>query len=163
MIRVHCFGLAFTPKLIPTLFVLISLPILLSLGIWQLHRADYKRRLLAQYRTQPKTPLQLKDIPPQPLANLEYRQIKVTDRYDNAHQILIDNKISHHRVGYEVLTPFIPDHGNRVLVVNRGWIAGTGRPPNDCKSLSKNRCILLSFSYHQNPPAPSGANGIPPF
>lgn len=124
MIRLHCFGFAFTPRRIPTIFLLIALPILISLGIWQLHRAEEKQHLQNQTRQQ--ATLELKDINKHPLKNLQYRSIHITGHFDNQHQLLLDNKVMNHRVGYEVITPFFPDNSNRMIMVNRGWIAGTG-------------------------------------
>lgn len=108
----HCFGLAF-------------IPILIALGTWQLHRATEKRQLQMQFQSRHHTILQLTDINTQTINQLQYRTIRVTGHYDNAHQLLLDNKISQHRVGYEVITPFIPQHSPKILLVNRGWIAGT--------------------------------------
>jgi len=127
LIRVHCFGFAFTPKLVPTVFLFVALPILVSLGIWQLHRAAYKRQLQSQFQTRHQSTLQLKDINTAALKGLEYRSIRITGHYDNAHQLLLDNKIMDHRVGYEVITPFIPVNGDKMVLVNRGWIPGIGR------------------------------------
>jgi surfeit locus 1 family protein len=73
--------------------------LLLSLGIWQLHRAETKRLLL-----------------------LHVTPIKTKGHYDNNHVFLLDNKFYKHQIGYEVLTPFIINN-NKLILVNRGWIA----------------------------------------
>ena len=128
MIRVHCFGFAFTPRLISTVFLLLIGPLLISLGIWQLHRASDKRQLETQFERRHQAMLTLQDIAnTTALRDIAYRSIQVTGHYDNAHQLLIDNKIMNHRVGYEVLTPFIPYKSNKIIMVNRGWIPSTGQ------------------------------------
>lgn len=126
MIRVHCFRFTFTPRLVPTVFLLVALPLLVGLGAWQLQRAAYKRELQAQFQTRSHAALALKDINTQSLKSQAYRSIRITGHYDNTRPILIDNKILRHRVGYDVLTPFIPDNTDKIVMVNRGWIAGTG-------------------------------------
>lgn len=123
--RVHCFGFAFTPHLIPSVFLLLALPLLISLGTWQLHRAAEKRQLQTQFHHNRHIAITLDEIKAKPASALQYRKIRVTGHYDNAHPLLIDNKISHHRIGYDVITPFIPNHHHKILLVNRGWISGT--------------------------------------
>ncbi|WP_277302707.1 SURF1 family cytochrome oxidase biogenesis protein, partial [Pseudomonas viridiflava] len=39
----------FAPGLWPTLIVLLLLPVLISLGFWQLERGEQKRSMLSQY------------------------------------------------------------------------------------------------------------------
>ncbi len=54
--------------------------------------------------------------------SLRFTPLKVTGRFDNKHQFLVDNKFHNHRVGYQVLTPLIPYGSTKQLMVNRGWI-----------------------------------------
>lgn len=125
LFRLHCLGLVFTPKLIPSLGFLIILPILLLLGRWQLQRADYKIQLKTTYQQrQHATPLTLKQLKHYQNTgqNLEYYPVKLTGTYDNQHSIFIDNKILNRLAGYQVLTPFIPAGSHTVLLVNRGWL-----------------------------------------
>ena len=127
LIRLHCFGFAFTPKLIPTLGFILCLPILLKLGFWQLHRAEYKQQRQQQFESRPlSTPRTLSQLKQVNIEKLEYYPITLTGHYDNQHQFLIDNRMHNHRVGYEVLTPFIPNSGQKVLLINRGWVPSTG-------------------------------------
>lgn len=53
-----------------------------------------------------------------------YTSVAVSGRFDNAHNLLLDNRVSRGRFGYEVLTPFIVDGSPTALLVNRGWIEG---------------------------------------
>jgi surfeit locus 1 family protein len=117
-------GWKFTPGLIPTLAVILLLPLLCSLGVWQLHRAVAKQQLLDQFalRSQQK---------PQPLANDEliYTPVQVSGRFDSAHLLLLDNRIVNGVAGYDVLVPFLPDQENfspdgrsPAILVNLGWI-----------------------------------------
>lgn len=98
--------------------VFLLLPLLLSLGFWQLHRGTAKQRLLDQFA------LRSQQLP-QPLANDEpiYTPVQATGSYDNAHLILLDNRIVNHQVGYDVLVPFIPLHSQKAVLVNMGWIS----------------------------------------
>src|SRR5690606_36015676 len=115
----------FTPGLWPSLAVLMLLPGLCGLGVWQLGRAEQKRVLFAQFAAgsaQPAIPLATA------LAAEEaprYRHVRLSGHYLPARQFLLDNMIVDGRAGYMVLTPFALDEGGTILV-NRGWVPLTG-------------------------------------
>jgi surfeit locus 1 family protein len=99
----------------------LLLPILLSLGYWQVQRAAQKRLLLATYQTRTHaTPLTLSQLN-KPAAEWQYHPIEVQGYYDNQHQFLLDNRSYQHQLGYQVITPLLLPN-NKVLLVNRGWI-----------------------------------------
>ena len=112
----------FRPRLVPTLVTLALLPVLVSLGFWQLQRADEKRIIQAglEARAQ-QPPLRLL----QPVADVdgvEQRRARLSGRYDAAHQVLLDNRTNRGRAGYEVLTPLRLGDSQQAVLVNRGWI-----------------------------------------
>lgn len=54
--------------------------------------------------------------------DLQFRPATFSGQFDNSHPFLLDNKIFHHQVGYEVYSPFyIPDLKQTILV-DRGFI-----------------------------------------
>lgn len=116
----------FRPSLWPTLVTLVLLIILVRLGIWQLHRADYKRALLTQYQ-------RMATLPPVSLNEMvvsgeldtlpRYRHVQVQGHYDGARQVLLQEMQHDDTVGYEVLTPFIFEPQQQTLLVNRGFVA----------------------------------------
>jgi len=114
--------IVFKPGWIPTLAVVLIVPLLLSLGFWQLDRADEKRTLIDRQKTrQLEAPMQLKGGDPN-TEDLRYRNVAVSGRYDNQHQFLIDNQVVDGMVGFYVLTPLRFDHGSEAVLVNRGWV-----------------------------------------
>ena len=105
-----------------TAFAVVGLALLLSLGSWQLRRAEEKRLVQAAFETQQMAaPIDLAQLPEQPA---QYAPVHISGRYDNARTFLLDNRVMHGRVGYEVLTVFIPTASEKVVLVNRGWIEG---------------------------------------
>lgn len=111
-----------------TLFTLIGLPILLSLGTWQLNRAAEKRVLEAAYaeqQAQPPSQLSKENL----LTLPDHRRVFVQGHFDGDHTWLLDNKQRRGRVGYEVVAPFYLQEGGQILV-NRGWLAGNDRREN---------------------------------
>jgi surfeit locus 1 family protein len=114
----------FTPAWLPTLVTLLVLSLLIALGIWQLHRAEQKRVLQADYTAHSQaTPLNLNRLHYTPTVDWRFYAAQVTGHFDNAHQFLLDNKFYQHQVGYQVLTPFVLTGVNKVILINRGWIA----------------------------------------
>jgi surfeit locus 1 family protein len=114
----------FKPTFWPTLATVIFLPILISLGMWQWHRAEYKQALLDHYANQSgKSALTLDQALKDP-EGYRYFSLEVHGHYLNDKQFLQDNQFYQHQVGYYVLTPFITD-SQQVILVNRGWVPKT--------------------------------------
>lgn len=112
----------FSPTWFPTLITLIFLIILISLGFWQLQRADYKKHLLQSYQSRlTSAPIVINSLP-KDQEQSQYRQVEVKGHYDNDHSILLDNKIYQHQAGYQVLTPFLPLGSQQWVLINRGWV-----------------------------------------
>lgn len=113
-------------KLILSLLALLVFGLLISLGVWQLHRATIKRHLLNNFSINARMDyLQIKDLASKnekALTVLRYLPIKIVGHYDNAHTFLLDNKFYKHQLGYEVLTPFLPRDSNKLILINRGWL-----------------------------------------
>jgi surfeit locus 1 family protein len=112
-------GRTWRPSVFGVLLTLAGMALFIRLGFWQLDRAEQKDALLAQYAEGQQTQV---DIVPQNAAKLaRYQRVRVTGRYDPAHQILLDNMPSHAgRPGYRVLTPLESPAG--WVLVDRGWL-----------------------------------------
>ena len=106
-----------------TLFFLLMLPCLLSLGVWQLQRAAEKRQILdlvATHRSE--TPITMKRLLTR--AQPAYSQLAFSGRYMAGQVIFLDNRIYLGRFGYEVVMPFRTS-GGELLLVSRGCVAGS--------------------------------------
>lgn len=111
-----------------TLFTLLLLPLLISLGFWQLQRAEEKAAIAVAFEAKRHQPpalvMTLDDRSPEALA---YLPVKLRGRYRAGQDFLLDNRIQGGRYGNEVLTIFELESGELALV-NRGWImADPGR------------------------------------
>jgi surfeit locus 1 family protein len=109
----------FQPSALMTLATLAALAGLISLGRWQLHRADEKRAL---YQAFSRGTDSVRSVDARTPALPRYQHVSASGAYDATRQILIDN-ISNARdqAGYYVITPFALASGGWVLV-NRGWV-----------------------------------------
>jgi len=114
----------FAPKLVPTLLAFIGIPILTSLGIWQLDRAQEKRVIDRNINEAIAKPaLTLNDADLTNIKTYIYRSTKVSGFYDNK-QFLLDNRTHEGKPGYHVISPFVFKQGSTkyAVLINRGWI-----------------------------------------
>jgi surfeit locus 1 family protein len=108
----------FAPRLFTTLLTLVLIAMLISLGRWQLRRADEKRVLFDSFAAGTDA-TRLIDLGTSRLPR--YQHVEAGGHYDQTRQILIDNMVNAGRAGYFVITPFALTDGGWVLV-NRGWV-----------------------------------------
>jgi len=111
----------FKARLLPGLVVLLLLPLLIYLGLWQLDRYDIKRGMVqeqADNRARPITEVSR-------IARIDSmgrgRSVSMTGEFDLQHQFLLVNRKHAGRAGFTVFTPFILEAGSSILV-NRGWV-----------------------------------------
>ncbi len=112
----------FSPSTVPTLMMLILLPVFIGLGFWQLQRAEEKRQILAkQVERQQSAPIQLEGVL-EYSEEMRYRPVRVRGTFDTRYQIYIDNKIHQGQVGYQIVTPLRIENTQSYVLVNRGWV-----------------------------------------
>ena len=100
-------------------FVVLMLPVLISLGFWQLNRAEEKREILALQAAlidSPAIDAAVLDKPP------IHQPVYVRGEYVK-NIWLLDNRIQQGKFGYEIIQRFNIEGGSSVLV-SRGWIQG---------------------------------------
>jgi surfeit locus 1 family protein len=109
----------FEPRAFTTLLALVLVAALVSLGRWQLQRADEKRALYALFDSGRDATRAIDAATPR---LPRYQHAEAVGSYDSEHQILIDNMSNAEgRAGYYVITPFALRGGGWILV-NRGWV-----------------------------------------
>lgn len=102
---------------------ILLMPVLLSLGFWQLDRAEEKRQLQTVFESkQLSGPVPIESANPD--SDLRYQPVRLKGSYDPDRVIFLDNRIVNGRFGYEVVMPFRLDSQPLTVLVNRGWIAG---------------------------------------
>lgn len=110
----------FKPSVLGTVLALTGLALFVRLGLWQLHRADEKGALIAQFDRGATEPIELGAADGGALPR--YQRVHASGRYDSRHQVLIDNMPSQTgKAGFRVLTPLQLDDG-RWQLVDRGWV-----------------------------------------
>ena len=105
----------------------VAMVVALSLGNWQVRRAEEKQALQERLDNRgrgatlqvPSRLVKVKDV--------EYARVSVRGEFLPHHTILLDNRVQNGVVGYDVLTPVRIEGGELCVLVNRGWIAGGPR------------------------------------
>jgi surfeit locus 1 family protein len=141
-----------------TVLALLVILVFVRLGVWQLHREDEKRSLLAEYAAGQKS---LVDLVHTDLARLpRYQRVTASGTFDSAHQILLDNMPAQNgRPGYRVLTPLKLSDG-RLALIDRGWVP-LGRTRADLPNVTvpeRERTVTGQWDY---PPEPGVRLGGP--
>lgn len=103
--------------------VLMLLPVTMSLGFWQLDRAEEKRQIQALFQQrQNNGPVPIEQLDEN--SDLRYQPVELQGNYLNDKWLLLDNRINHGKFGYEIVTPFKLTNSNLVVFINRGWVPG---------------------------------------
>ena len=111
----------FQPEWRLTLFTLLLLPLMISLGFWQLDRAEEKRAMSALYAERLAAAAQpLDEVAAD---DWRYRQVRLSGRFIDEELWLLDNQLFQGQVGYNVVMPFQLQDGG-IVMVDRGWVAG---------------------------------------
>jgi surfeit locus 1 family protein len=123
----------FRPRLITSLAAAAGIGLALALAQWQLGRAHEKEAAAARIATragEPALRLTASEVGP---GEAEWRRITARGRFEPRHAVLIDNRVRRGVAGYHVVMPLALEGGDRYVLVNRGWVAGTrerGRLPD---------------------------------
>lgn len=112
----------FRPRLIPSIAVLVLLPVLVKLGFWQLARANEKREIIAERNAKMAMPPRLIDHQLANARGLQFHHLQIRGRFFTKYQVFIDNKIHQDEVGYDVVTPLRIANSQQYVLVNRGWV-----------------------------------------
>jgi len=104
------------------LAVAVLLPVFMSLGFWQLRKAEAASALQAEIAACAlAAPIEI-PVTPADAASLRHRRFVLRGSYDAGSQILIDNRVYGERAGYHVVTPLKLDGTAMHVLVNRGWV-----------------------------------------
>ena len=120
-----------TPRWIALfLLIVVLIPIMVRLGFWQYHRHEDKvaHNDLSSHNIarEPVPADEILAVGKKLPADLQWRRVTATGRYDTGHEVLARQRSMNDVVGLYVVTPLVTDDG-RTLLVNRGWIPNPPR------------------------------------
>ncbi|MGA5414894.1 SURF1 family cytochrome oxidase biogenesis protein [Streptomyces pseudogriseolus] len=113
-----------------TLVALLLVPTMIALGFWQMSRYDERsarNQLVTDALAADPVPVEKLAAPGHAVTRAErYRTVTATGRFDTDAEVVVRRRTNaDEEIGFHVLTPFVLDDGN-VLLVNRGWIPADG-------------------------------------
>jgi len=111
---------------IPAALIVATVALLISLGLWQLDRADEKRAIEDQIAIANSDNVELV-VSTELLKDKEYYHVLLQGAYVDDKQFIYDNQIVDQVSGYYVLTPFVLNGDSKTILINRGFIAWNGR------------------------------------
>ena len=112
--------------LVPSVLILATMAFLVSLGFWQLDRADQKRTIEASIQKANTGVVEL-IVNQNELLNKEYYEVRLQGGYVSDKQFIYDNQIVDQVSGYYVLTPFVLTGQSNAIMINRGFIPWNGK------------------------------------
>ena len=112
--------------LAPSFLILATIVFLMSLGFWQLDRADQKRTIEASIQKANTGVVEL-IVNQNELLSKEYYEVRLQGSYISDKQFIYDNQIVDQVSGYYVLTPFVLTGQSNAIMINRGFIPWNGR------------------------------------
>ena len=112
--------------LVPSFLILATIVFLMSLGFWQLDRADQKRTIEASIQKANTGVVEL-IVNQNELLSKEYYEVRLQGSYISDKQFIYDNQIVDQVSGYYVLTPFVLTGQSNAVLVNRGFIPWNGK------------------------------------
>lgn len=105
------------------LFCLFFISLFCALGQWQLYRYYFKQNLLASYHERAAAvPVSLISVVATQ-KDLQFQRVSIQGRYLNNQTLLIQNRFYNEQPGFEVMTPLQVVGQNKIVLIDRGWIA----------------------------------------
>ena len=112
--------------ILPSILITATFAFLVSLGFWQLERADDKRGIEASIKQANTGSVELIKKE-EGLQSKEYYEVRLQGKYLSDKQFIYDNQIVDQVSGYYVLTPYALEGQSKAILINRGFIPWNGR------------------------------------
>ena len=112
--------------ILPSILITATFAFLVSLGFWQLERADDKRSIEASIKQANTGSVELIKKE-EGLQSKEYYEVRLQGKYLSDKQFIYDNQIVDQVSGYYVLTPYALEGQSKAILINRGFIPWSGR------------------------------------
>ena len=112
--------------ILPSILITATFAFLVSLGFWQLERADDKRSIEVSIKQANTGSVELIKKE-EGLQSKEYYEVRLQGKYLSDKQFIYDNQIVDQVSGYYVLTPYALEGQSKAILINRGFIPWNGR------------------------------------
>jgi surfeit locus 1 family protein len=132
--------------ILATLLVAFGVGLCIRLGIWQLDRLDQRRAFNARVQAQIDQPALTLDANTlqDDIANMEYRQVQVTGKYDFSQEIALRNQYYGNEWGVHLITPLKIADTDQTILVDRGWIPAADFETGDWSKFAESGVVTVS-------------------
>ncbi len=144
----------FCPGLIISLIALLFFCLFVSLGFWQLDRAEQKSVMFSDFEKRQSSPvleLDNNNINQYEKEGLLWRPVRVSGEFLEQYQILLDNQVEEGQAGYFVYTPLKIDQGEAVILINRGWVSTTNDRQNSPDLIQTSGTVTIAGVVKSKP------------
>ena len=117
----HVASYHFNPGTLSTLVTVALLYTMMSLGFWQLDRAEFKDTLQQKIDERKNLSEITLDLAPLSTDDRRYLPVKLSGEFDQQYSFLLDNKTFKGQVGYHIFTPLKMTDSKAVLI-SRGFV-----------------------------------------
>lgn len=145
------------------LLAVVGIAVFVRLGIWQLHRADYKEQLIHLFASSASQPLVPFASVAEHVADNSYPHVSVRGHFVQGREYMLDDQIHANRQGVEVYAPFAVSDADRLLLVDLGFLPRTRTQALPHLPPLKSGDIELKGLYAKPPPSglQLGGNRLP--
>lgn len=119
----------FRPQPWASVFTLVGIVILLSLGKWQLDRLAWKLDLIAAVETRAHGPVVTIEEALKETGAREYRHVSAVGRFRPGEEVYLFSQLEDQRIGFQVIAPFDLVSGGTILV-DRGFVDAAHKSPD---------------------------------
>lgn len=116
----------FRPTLWGTVLAICGIVAGIWLGLWQTGRAQQKIEVAQAMQRLASAPAVALGERVLDAGALEYRAVQARGEFEPGGMVLLDNRVRDKRAGYEVVMPLRLAGSSVYVLVNRGWVPGTG-------------------------------------
>jgi surfeit locus 1 family protein len=139
------------PQLWPTLITAPAVLVAFALGVWQVHRLQWKSELVAERQAHRDAPaligLPARYVP----AEHDFRRMVVRGRFRHDQEFYLAARSHAGRPGFHVLTPLAV--GDAHVLVNRGWVPPERKAPQT-REAGQSEGLVEVTGYLRQPPVP---------
>lgn len=135
-----------SPRARYSLFAVLALVavVCVRLGFWQLDRLQERRERNARLLAARAAPVVDLTGGVTDTTALAYRRVRITGRYDSAHDLILRGQVYREVPGVHVVTPLRPVEGDTAFLVNRGFVPAPDAATANTDSLRESGLVEVA-------------------
>jgi surfeit locus 1 family protein len=141
------------------LFAIAAAAVCIRLGFWQIQRLQERRASNAHIGARLHSPEASVSLLDSGATDLSYRRLRFTGSRDPVNEFVLAGRSRDGAPGVNIVTPYLPEGGHTIILVNRGWVYSPDATTIDPAKFSETRPPLSGFLIPI--PSDTGPNDVP--